>query len=72
MKGGYLDDTYFSNNVMPASKVTNHSYRLLHIDQTEIFNYFSHHNITIPTKHWRMLCKKYQTKCIGTFIIEGP
>jgi hypothetical protein len=43
----------------------------LHLEQTQIFNYFSHHNISIPPKHWRKLCKKYYSKCIGTFIVES-
>lgn len=70
MKGGYKEDIFFDHNIVPNELIENQAYRSLHLEQSEIFNYFSHHNITVPPKHWRLLCKKYHTQCLGTFITE--
>ncbi len=67
MKGGYAEDTLFTS---PIQKRRTNSYRFSYFWQTSIFNYFSHKTITIPPRHWRQLCKRYQVKCLGTFIVE--
>lgn len=48
-----------------------HTYRCLNLWNTQIFNYFSHHLITVPPQHWRRICSHHQVKCLGTFIIES-
>ena len=72
MKGGYAEDTHFLNNTPPASTYAHpNAYRALHLEQAEVFNYFSHHSITIPPTHWRLACQRHRAKCLGTFIVEG-
>jgi hypothetical protein len=68
MKGGYYEDTKFT---IPTEKMRTNGYRFNFFWHTSIFNYFSHKTIAIPPRHWRELCKRYQVKCIGTFIAEG-
>lgn len=76
MEGGYKQDMN-KNHPFPQDQNKynmgqdfKHTYRCLHLAQTEIFNYFSHHLITIPPKHWRRQCRAAKTKCLGTFIVE--
>lgn len=69
MKGGYIEDTNFDCNTVENNKNENLEYRSLHLEQAEIFNYFSHYNITIPPLHWRLACRNASTKCLGTFIL---
>ena len=57
--------------MISSKKIQNLAYRAIHLEQAEIFNYFSHHSISVPPKHWRILCKKYGTQCLGTFITEN-
>ncbi len=71
MKGGYIEDINFDNTISQKKDPTLF-YRNFYLEQSEIFNYFSHYNITIPPLHWNIACKRAQTKCIGTFIIEKP
>lgn len=70
MKGGYKEDLFFDHNIAPNGDEEHMAYRCLHLEQSEIFNYFSHHNISVPPKHWRVLCQRYKTQCLGTFITE--
>lgn len=67
MKDGYAEDTRFTN---PISTHQTNSYRFHYFWQSSVFNYFSHKTISIPPKHWRILCQRYQVKCLGTFIVE--
>jgi mannosyl-glycoprotein endo-beta-N-acetylglucosaminidase len=76
MQGGYQQDLFLDHN--SPSVVAGKSpakgqmaYRCLHLEQSDVFNYFSHHNITVPPRHWRILCRRYGTRCLGTFITEG-
>ena len=75
MKGGYIEDIH-PNTPFPHPKTINsdqfNSYRCLHLPQAKIFNYFSHHLITVPPKSWRDACRKTNTLCLGTFITENP
>ena len=68
MMGGYIQDTN-TNDPNQYNSLQN-SYRCLNLTHTSIFNYFSHHLISIPPQHWRRLCSNYGTKCLGTFIVE--
>jgi mannosyl-glycoprotein endo-beta-N-acetylglucosaminidase len=76
MEGGYKQDTNsyspfpFQKNKYQQPQEYCHTYRSLHLLQADIFNYFSHHLITIPPLHWRRLCQKNNSKCLGTYIIE--
>lgn len=81
MKGGYKQNintynpiqiTNINKNNLSNNNSNNHkqhSYRYDYLSQTKIFNYFSHYPITIPPKSWRLLCKRYNTLCLGTFIV---
>lgn len=81
MQGGYNQDINLYNpypttqhaHTQPQTNlnILSNKYRSLHIPQTEIFNYFSHYLITIPPLHWRRLCRRNGTKCLGTYIVEG-
>ncbi len=68
MKGGYLQDTNTFTPLRSDNKT--HHYRFNYLNQTKIFNYFSHYPITIPPQMWRSLCKNYHVLCLGTFILE--
>ena len=69
MMGGYKQDT---NPNTPNQFVSlKNTYRCQNLSQTYIFNYFSHHLISIPPLHWRRLCHYSKTKCLGTFIVES-
>lgn len=61
---------FTDHNMVVSDKVLNLAYRPLHLEQAGVFNYFSHHNITVPPAQWRALCKQYGVPCLGTFITE--
>nr|XP_022916664.1 cytosolic endo-beta-N-acetylglucosaminidase 1 isoform X2 [Onthophagus taurus] len=64
MMGGYLHDKYI-NGVNEGNGFTFHRWAT-----TDIFCYFSHHFITIPTLPWINVAHRFGTAVIGTIITE--
>ncbi|TRY59587.1 hypothetical protein DNTS_003878 [Danionella cerebrum] len=64
MMGGYLDDRFIQGAEVEAP------YAFYHWEYIDIFNYFSHHMVTIPPAAWTNAAHKHGVLSIGTFITE--
>ncbi|KAM6904749.1 cytosolic endo-beta-N-acetylglucosaminidase [Xenentodon cancila] len=64
MMGGYLDDRF----VQGANSET--PYAFYHWQYIDIFNYFTHHLVTIPPAVWTDAAHKHGVVVLGTFITE--
>ncbi|KAG7335189.1 hypothetical protein KOW79_001785 [Hemibagrus wyckioides] len=64
MMGGYLEDRF----IQGAEADT--PYVFYHWEYIDIFNYFSHHMVTIPPAMWTNAAHKHGVLSIGTFITE--
>uniref|UniRef100_A0A3Q0S2Z3 Cytosolic endo-beta-N-acetylglucosaminidase n=1 Tax=Amphilophus citrinellus TaxID=61819 RepID=A0A3Q0S2Z3_AMPCI len=64
MMGGYLDDRFVQGTNAEAP------YAFYHWQYVDIFNYFSHHLVTIPPAVWTNAAHKHGVIVIGTFITE--
>ncbi|XP_061568074.1 cytosolic endo-beta-N-acetylglucosaminidase isoform X2 [Cololabis saira] len=64
MMGGYLDDRF----VQGANSET--PYAFYHWQYIDIFNYFTHHLVTIPPAVWTNAAHKHGVVVLGTFITE--
>ncbi|CAI5674091.1 cytosolic endo-beta-N-acetylglucosaminidase [Oreochromis niloticus] len=64
MMGGYLDDRFVQGTNAEAP------YAFYHWQYIDIFNYFSHHLVTIPPAVWTNAAHKHGVIVIGTFITE--
>ncbi|XP_072225317.1 cytosolic endo-beta-N-acetylglucosaminidase [Leuresthes tenuis] len=64
MMGGYLDDRFVqgTNTEIP--------YVFYHWQYIDIFNYFTHHLVTIPPAVWTNAAHKHGVIVLGTFITE--
>ncbi|KAM9392264.1 cytosolic endo-beta-N-acetylglucosaminidase [Pholidichthys leucotaenia] len=64
MMGGYLDDRF-----VQGSSAEN-PYAFYHWQYIDIFNYFTHHLVTIPPAVWTNAAHRHGVIVIGTFITE--
>lgn len=64
MKGGYLDDRFYSGTC------NDDSYRFYHWSGVDMFVYFSHNLVTIPPACWVTAAHLHGVKVLGTFITE--
>ncbi|XP_050961845.1 LOW QUALITY PROTEIN: cytosolic endo-beta-N-acetylglucosaminidase [Labeo rohita] len=64
MMGGYLDDRFIQGAEVETP------YAFYHWEYIDIFNYFSHHMVTIPPAVWTNAAHKHGVLSIGTFITE--
>lgn len=68
MMGGYKED----NTIEVKTPGKGYNYRMLHFMSCSIFNYFSHHFITIPPLSYIKIAHDLGNKVLGTIIIEQP
>uniref|UniRef100_A0A1I7ZTW0 Mannosyl-glycoprotein endo-beta-N-acetylglucosaminidase n=1 Tax=Steinernema glaseri TaxID=37863 RepID=A0A1I7ZTW0_9BILA len=66
MKGGYLEQEREQGIALPSESI----YLFMHWWNIDIFNYFSHHMVTIPPIGWTNAAHKHDTQILGTFITE--
>lgn len=64
MMGGYLDDRFIQGTNSEAP------YAFYHWQYIDIFNYFTHHLVTIPPAVWTNAAHKHGVVVLGTFITE--
>ncbi|KAJ8345547.1 hypothetical protein SKAU_G00297400 [Synaphobranchus kaupii] len=64
MKGGYLEDRFVQGTEAETP------YAFYHWQYIDIFNYFSHHTVTIPPVVWTNAAHKHGVLVLGTFITE--
>ncbi|XP_061892319.1 cytosolic endo-beta-N-acetylglucosaminidase [Entelurus aequoreus] len=64
MMGGYLDDRFVQGTDAEAP------YAFYHWQYIDIFNYFTHHFVTIPPAVWTNAAHKHGVLVLGTFITE--
>ncbi|XP_036446384.1 cytosolic endo-beta-N-acetylglucosaminidase [Colossoma macropomum] len=64
MMGGYLEDRFIQGTEVGAP------YVFYHWQYIDIFNYFSHHMVTIPPAVWTNAAHKHGVLSLGTFITE--
>ncbi|CAD5235462.1 unnamed protein product [Bursaphelenchus xylophilus] len=68
MKGGYLDEDMLSTIDLKEYRCQPFVYAFWWY--TDIFIYFSHHFITVPTVRWINEAHDHDVLCLGTFITE--
>ena len=66
MKNGYKED----NKISLENPKKGFFYRFEFFMESNIFNYFSHHFITIPTTSYIKVCHDLGNKILGTIIVE--
>ncbi|CAD8152913.1 unnamed protein product [Paramecium octaurelia] len=66
MQGGYKEDIWSFGNPLRQN-----SYRFYYMTHCDIFVYFSHNFITIPSIPYINICHQFGTKILGTIITEG-
>ncbi|CAD8149450.1 unnamed protein product [Paramecium pentaurelia] len=66
MQGGYKEDIWCFGNPMRQN-----SYRFYYMTHCDIFVYFSHTFITIPSVPYINICHQFGTRILGTIITEG-
>ncbi|KAK0415878.1 hypothetical protein QR680_012168 [Steinernema hermaphroditum] len=66
MKGGYLEQEKEEG----VEKSSDPIYLFMHWWNIDIFNYFSHHLVTIPPLGWTNAAHSHITQILGTFITE--
>ncbi|KAK2829182.1 hypothetical protein Q7C36_017172 [Tachysurus vachellii] len=64
MMGGYLEDRFIQGAEVDTP------YVFYHWEYIDIFNYFSHHMVTIPPVMWTNAAHKHGVLSLGTFITE--
>ncbi|KAM9457958.1 cytosolic endo-beta-N-acetylglucosaminidase [Clarias gariepinus] len=64
MMGGYLDDRFIQGAEVDTP------YVFYHWNYIDIFNYFSHHMVTVPPAMWTNAAHKHGVLSLGTFITE--
>ncbi|XP_038123504.1 cytosolic endo-beta-N-acetylglucosaminidase [Cyprinodon tularosa] len=64
MMGGYLDDRFIQGSNAEAP------YAFYHWQYIDIFNYFTHHMVTVPPAVWTNAAHKHGVIVLGTFITE--
>ncbi|KAG9263996.1 cytosolic endo-beta-N-acetylglucosaminidase [Astyanax mexicanus] len=64
MMGGYLEDRFIQGTHVEDP------YVFYHWEYIDIFNYFSHHMVTIPPAVWTNAAHKHGVLSLGTFITE--
>lgn len=64
MMGGYLEDRFIQGTEVDTP------YLFYHWKYIDIFNYFSHHMVTIPPAMWTNAAHKHGVLSLGTFITE--
>lgn len=67
MKGGYLDEETSGGKQFTKDS---YPYTFLNWWQIDIFNYFSHHFVTIPPAEYTRIAHKHGVLSLGTFITE--
>lgn len=66
MMGGYVED----NSIEVKTPKKGFYYRMLHFMSCSMFNYFSHHFITIPPLAYIKIAHDLSSKVLGTIIVE--
>ncbi|KAI6197801.1 hypothetical protein M3Y94_01267700 [Aphelenchoides besseyi] len=69
MKGGYLTEDLLKEIKFGEDEQKPFIYAFFWY--TDLFVYFSHHFITVPTIRWINECHDHNTLCLGTFITES-
>ncbi|XP_062840747.1 cytosolic endo-beta-N-acetylglucosaminidase [Trichomycterus rosablanca] len=64
MMGGYLHDRFIQGTEVDDP------YVFYHWEHIDIFNYFSHHMVTVPPAMWTNAAHKHAVLSLGTFITE--
>ena len=64
MKNNYLEDQWSRGSYY------NNAFQLLHFQNIDVFCYFSHHFITIPSSTWTNVCHRHGVPVLGTLITE--
>uniref|UniRef100_A0A1I7T8K3 Mannosyl-glycoprotein endo-beta-N-acetylglucosaminidase n=1 Tax=Caenorhabditis tropicalis TaxID=1561998 RepID=A0A1I7T8K3_9PELO len=67
MRGGYLEEETKEGKQFEEEK---YPYMFLNWWQIDIFNYFSHHFVTIPPEDYTRIAHKHGVLSLGTFITE--
>ncbi|CAI2348128.1 unnamed protein product [Caenorhabditis sp. 36 PRJEB53466] len=67
MKGGYLEEEMNGGKQFEEGK---YPYMMLNWWQIDIFNYFSHHFVTIPPAEYTRISHQHGVLSLGTFITE--
>lgn len=67
MRGGYLQEESTEGKQLEKDK---YPYMFLNWWQIDIFNYFSHHFVTIPPEDYTRVAHKHGVLSLGTFITE--
>ncbi|CCD65994.1 mannosyl-glycoprotein endo-beta-N-acetylglucosaminidase [Caenorhabditis elegans] len=67
MRGGYLEEESTEGKKFEKDR---YPYMFLNWWQIDIFNYFSHHFVTIPPEDYTRIAHKHGVLSLGTFITE--
>uniref|UniRef100_A0A8R1E6W3 FYVE-type domain-containing protein n=2 Tax=Caenorhabditis japonica TaxID=281687 RepID=A0A8R1E6W3_CAEJA len=67
MRGGYLEEETNRGKQFEPDK---YPYTFLNWWQIDVFNYFSHHFVTIPPEEYTRISHKHGVLSLGTFITE--
>jgi endo-beta-N-acetylglucosaminidase D len=67
-RGNYLDSGYESTQGAISPRK---DYVMEYWQRVEVFNYFTHHRVSIPPPAWINTAHRNGTRILGTFTIEG-